>query len=132
MPSPFAIYKSPSSDPRQFRVDPAQDCYNTTNGITTGPSAYVLQAGQVDRDKPSEPKHNEQGEFTELGVLRMQLTGLQDDINVYLTQQMEVAKNKKLKQDDEQRINGEINKLLDGGDDEDDEEGSENSSNKKA
>ena len=49
----------------------------------------------------------------------MQLTGLQDDINEFLTQQMEVAKNKKLKQDDEVRIRGEIDKLLDGGDDDD-------------
>ncbi|CAR23952.1 EKC/KEOPS complex subunit GON7 [Lachancea thermotolerans] len=132
MPSPFAIYKSPNSEPREFRVDPARDRYNTTNGTTTGPSAYVLQAGQVDRDKPSEPKCNEQGEFTELSILRMALTGLQDDINEYLTQQMEVAKNKKLKQDDEQRISGEINKLLDGGDDDDDDDDDQGSSSKKA
>lgn len=119
MPSPFAIYKSPHVKSHEFQVDPSQERYNTTNGKTTGPSAYVLQAGQIDKDKPADPKLDANGTITELSTVRMQLTGLQDDINEFLTQQMEVAKNKKLKQDDEVRIRGEIDKLLDGGDDDD-------------
>ncbi|SCV03370.1 LANO_0G03730g1_1 [Lachancea nothofagi CBS 11611] len=122
MSLPLAVYKSPNVEEHRFQVDPSQDRYNTTNGTTTGPSAYVLEAGQIDKDKPSEPKRNEKGDFTYLSKLRMQLTGLQDDMNEYLTHQMELAKNKKLKQADEQRIRGEIDKLLDGGDGDDESE----------
>ncbi|SCU99561.1 LAME_0G03752g1_1 [Lachancea meyersii CBS 8951] len=124
MTQPFATYSSPEVQEQVFQVNPSQDRYNTTNGITTGPSAYVLEAGQIDKDKPAEPKCNKDGEFTFLGKVRMQLTGLQDDINEYLTQQMEAAKNKKLKQDDELRIKNEIDKLLDGGDGDDSEDSS--------
>ncbi|SCU96026.1 LAFA_0G03840g1_1 [Lachancea sp. 'fantastica'] len=112
-----ATYSSPEIEKRVFSVDSSQNRYNTTNGSTTGPSAYVLQAGQIDKDKPAEPKRSNDGEFTFLSKVRMQLTGLQDDINEFLTHQMETAKNKKLKQDDELRIKSEIDKLLDGGED---------------
>ncbi|SCW03144.1 LAFE_0G03928g1_1 [Lachancea fermentati] len=122
MAEPFAVYKSPNEQDREFKVDSTSKRYQTTNGQTTGPSAYVVQAGQVDVDKPSDPKKDENGDYTYLSKLRMGLTGLQDDINEFLTEQMEKAKNKKYKQDDEIRIKGEIEKLLDGGDDDDDDE----------
>ncbi|SCV00896.1 LAMI_0G07998g1_1 [Lachancea mirantina] len=117
-----AVYRAPDVELKEFQIDASKQHYNTTNGATTGPSAYVLQAGQIDVDKPSEGRKNAQGEFTYLSKLRMHLTGLQDDLNEYLTQRMEQAKNKKLKQADEARIKAEIENLLDGGDDEDDEQ----------
>ena len=106
-----AEYVSPDQR-RSFVAGP----HGTTDGVTTGPSAYVLNAGQVDRDRPAEAR-SVAGKVTYLGQLRNQLTGLQDDINEYLTR-MEAAKSKKLKTADEQRIEKEINTLLDGGDDE--------------
>lgn len=128
MPEPFAVYKSPTIDAetREFKVDPSSARYLTTDGSTTGPSAYVLKAGQLDRDKPSDGKKDASGAFTTLSNLRMQLTGLQDDINEFLTRQMEQAKNKKLKEADEQRIQQEIDSLLDGGDGDDDDGSSGN------
>lgn len=107
-----AEYVSPDQR-RSFVAGP----HGTTDGVTTGPSAYVLNAGQVDRDRPVEAR-SVAGKVTYLGQLRNQLTGLQDDINEYLTLRMEAAKSKKLKTADEQRIEKEINTLLDGGDDE--------------
>ncbi|CEP64418.1 chromatin DNA-binding EKC/KEOPS complex subunit GON7 LALA0_S11e03664g [Lachancea lanzarotensis] len=117
-----ATYSSPEVEKQLFTVDSSLNRYNTTNGSTTGPSAYVLQAGQIDKDKPAEAKLNNDGEPTFLSKVRMQLTGLQDDINEYLTHRMETAKNKKLKQDDELRIKTEIDKLLDGGEEDDSDE----------
>lgn len=126
MPQPFAIYSSPDITKKEFTIDVNNDKYNTTNGKTTGPSTYVLNAGQVDIDKPSDPKIDSTTQQpTQLSQLRMSLTGLQDDINEFLTERMEIAKNKKLKtQDDkeEKRLQEEINELLDGGDGDDQEE----------
>lgn len=115
---PSASYSSPDLE-RQFTVDPSKPEYQTTDGVTTGPSPHVLNAGQIDKDKPAPPKKLENGEFTELGSLRAQLTGLQDDINKFLTERMELAKRKKAKLDEDkdrdERINREINDLLDEG-----------------
>ena len=126
MSHPFAVYSSPDITTKEFAVDIKNARYNTTNGKTTGPSAYVLNAGQVDTDKPSDPKINASTQQpTHLSQLRMSLTGLQDDINEFLTERMEFAKNKKLKTQDtkeEKRIQEEINELLDGGDGEEDED----------
>ncbi|CAR28238.1 ZYRO0D17072p [Zygosaccharomyces rouxii] len=117
---PFASYSSPDLE-KQFVVDPSGPQYQTTDGVTTGPSPHVLNAGQVDKDKPAPPKQMDNGEFTALGCLRAQLTGLQDDINKFLTDRMEHAKRKKAKLDQDKdrdnRINKEIKDLLDGGDD---------------
>ncbi|SMN19421.1 similar to Saccharomyces cerevisiae YJL184W GON7 Component of the EKC/KEOPS protein complex with Kae1p, Cgi121p, Pcc1p, and Bud32p [Maudiozyma saulgeensis] len=127
MKSPSALYNSPDITEKSFSVKESESRYRTTNGKTTGPSTYVLNAGQVDIDKPSDPKidHVTQ-QPTALSKLRMELTGIQDDINEFLTERMEVAKNKKLKTQnslEEKRIENEINELLDGGDgDNDDEE----------
>lgn len=129
MSQPFATYSSPDIPNKEFIVDTKDARYNTTNGKTTGPSTYVLNAGQVDIDKPSDPKIDPTTQQpTQLSQLRMSLTGLQDDINEFLTERMEVAKNKKLKTQDtkeEKRIQEEINELLDGGDGDDDEEDNE-------
>lgn len=123
---PFASYSSPDLE-KQFAVDPSNHQYQTTDGATTGPSPHVLNAGQVDKDKPASPKKLENGEFTALGSLRAQLTGLQDDINKFLTDRMEHAKRKKarLEEDKERdtRINKEISDLLDGGDDDNNDVG---------
>lgn len=99
MQAPSAVYTSPSHPIKKFEIDPNDPHYQTTNGRTTGPSDYVLKAGQIDRDKPSDPKMDttNPGIPTYLSQLRMQLTGLQDDINEFLTKQMENAKNKRIK-----------------------------------
>lgn len=101
MSSPSAVYSSPYIPTEIFEVDPKDPHYQTTNGKTTGPSAYVLNAGQIDKDKPSDPKMDPKNPEvpTQLSKLRMELTGIQDDINEFLTKQMEVAKNKRVKVD---------------------------------
>lgn len=100
MTLPSAEYSSPSHNSHIFTVNSTDPRYLTTQGKTTGPSAYVLQAGQIDRDYPSDPKRNESGDITYLSMLRCRLTGLQDDINEFLTTQMEDVKSKKLKTKD--------------------------------
>ena len=121
MKLPVAQYSAPDGVETSFapiRDDPR---YMTTEGRTTGPSDHVLNAGQIDRDKPSEPERTKDGsQLTYLGQLRTQLTGLQDDINEFLTGRMELAKNKKKAGADEKRIQEEINQLLDGGDGDED------------
>lgn len=125
---PSATYGSPDFGSKFFEISPSEPRYQTTDGKTTGPSPHVLNAGQVDRDRPSDPRRLKSGEYTPLGHLRAQLTGLQDDINEFLTEQMELAKRKKTKlqkssAEQEMRIQEEISKLLDGGDgDEDDDD----------
>ncbi|CCK69340.1 chromatin DNA-binding EKC/KEOPS complex subunit GON7 KNAG_0C02290 [Huiozyma naganishii CBS 8797] len=122
MDRPYAVYESPDIPSKKFTVVPGNPRYETTDGVTTRPSDHVLNAGQIDRDKPSEPKREADGseQFTKLSQLRMNLTGLQDDINEFLTEQMDVAKAKKAKLDSleqDARIEEEINGLLDGKDD---------------
>ncbi|CCD23071.1 chromatin DNA-binding EKC/KEOPS complex subunit GON7 NDAI_0B00370 [Naumovozyma dairenensis CBS 421] len=127
-----AKYSSPDIPELHFTIDVNDKRYQTTNGMTTGPSEHVLNAGQIDRDRPSDPKllsgssSDVEPHYTELSKLRMHLTGLQDDINIFLTEQMELAKKKKIKlhsEEEEKRIDEEINELLDGGDgDEEDED----------
>lgn len=106
---PSAVYISPSHPLKKFEIEPNDPHYQTTNGRTTGPSDYVLNAGQIDRDKPSDPKMDPTNPDvpTYLSQLRMQLTGLQDDINEFLTKQMEIAKNKRVKveSDKKEQIN---------------------------
>lgn len=68
---------------------------HTTNGKTTQISEIVTKAGGEDRDKPSSAKDSE------LGNLRAQLTTLQDQINVFLTQRM---KGEAIDNDIERRI----------------------------
>lgn len=119
MSLPCAVYNSNTVSSYKLTVDPVNSKYETTYGRTTGPSSYVLHAGQVDHDGPSKPKINVNGELTFLSRLRCQITGLQDDINEFLTSQMELSKNKKLKDSkEEEKIQNEITKLLDGGDEE--------------
>ncbi|QLG75038.1 hypothetical protein HG535_0H03650 [Zygotorulaspora mrakii] len=119
MSVPFASYSSPDLESHVFRVDPTCPRYQTTDGSTTGPSPHVLNAGQIDKDRPSEPRTDDNGQITTLGQLRCHLTGLQDEINDFLTERMEIAKGKKTKLEEsrEQRIETEIKGLLDGGDD---------------
>lgn len=123
---PSATYSLPDSEPVKFTVDPANARFQTTEGKTTGASPHVLNAGQVDRDRPSEPKRNTAGQITALGQLRTGLTGLQDDINEFLTHRMELAKGKKPRiqadqEKQEKRIESEIKELLDGGDGEEED-----------
>lgn len=125
---PTATYCVPDVEPTKFEVDPAEARYQTTDGKTTGPSPHVLNAGQVDRDRPSEPRKTATGEVSALGQLRTHLTGLQDDINEFLTHQMELAKGKKARiqhdsEQQEKRIQNEIRELLDGGEGEEELDG---------
>lgn len=124
MSSISATYFSHDFGNKIFTVNSSNPRYKTTNGKTTGPSEHVLNAGQIDIDKPSDAKilTDGSGEPTYLSKLRTNLTGVQDDINEFLTEQMESAKKKKSKLADEKelieekRIEEEINELLDGGD----------------
>ncbi|CAI4043480.1 chromatin DNA-binding EKC/KEOPS complex subunit GON7 SKDI_10G0360 [Saccharomyces kudriavzevii IFO 1802] len=121
MTLPVALYSAPDGVEKNFIPTPDDPRYLTTEGRTTGPSDHVLNAGQIDRDKPSDPKYTADGsQLTYLSQLRTQLTGLQDDINEFLTRRMELAKNKKKAGAEEKRIQEEINQLLDGGDGEED------------
>ncbi|CAH02863.1 chromatin DNA-binding EKC/KEOPS complex subunit GON7 [Kluyveromyces lactis] len=115
MSLPHATYTGPKST-HEFEVDPSDPRYQTTEGRTTGASDYVLKQGHQDVDKPSDPKkvdnvNSKTGidQYTTLSQLRMQLTGLQDDINEYLTEKINhVKKPRNSKQEQE------INDLLDG------------------
>lgn len=125
MTLPSATYTSPEIESHVFEVHPANPRYQTTDGQSTGPSPHVLNAGQIDVDKPSNPNRSENGELTALGQLRCHLTGLQDDVNEFLTNQMELAKRKKAKLQnsavkEDERIEKEINELLDGNDNDQD------------
>lgn len=112
MDFPKAIYSGPDGT-EEFKIDPKNPRYNTTEGVTSGASDYVLNQGHTDVDKPSDPKKDSQGHYTELSKLRMHLTGLQDDINEFLTEKIgHVKKACTLNHQQEQ----EINDLLDGSD----------------
>lgn len=114
---PNASYTGPKAS-HDFKVDASNPRYLTTEGRTTGASDYVLNQGHQDLDKPSEPKKIDPNgtEYTPLSMLRMHLTGIQDDINEYLTEKINhVKKPRNLKQEQEQEQ--EINALLDGSED---------------
>ncbi|CAK7906215.1 EKC/KEOPS complex subunit Gon7p [[Candida] anglica] len=100
---PIAIYSSPSGE-KEFTSGEGP---HTTNGKTTQISDIVIQAGGEDRDKPSEAKD------TNLGQLRAKLTTVQDQVNQFLTQQMNRVKDAKTEADDIER------RILDDGIDED-------------
>lgn len=112
-----ATYSGPDVADTTFKADPSRARYKTTAGKTTGASAWVLNAGHDDIDKPSDAKKNSDGTTTYLGSLRCQLTGVQDDINDFLTKRMEQEKGKRMKPNEEKRIEEEIKELLDGGED---------------
>ncbi|CDO91806.1 unnamed protein product [Kluyveromyces dobzhanskii CBS 2104] len=118
MSLPYATYTGPKSS-HDFKVDPCDPRYQNTEGRTTGASDYVLNQGHQDTDKPSDPKKADGADcldgqtgtqqYTRLSQLRMQLVGIQDDINEYLTEKINHVKkpcNKKQEQ--------EIKDLLDG------------------
>ncbi|CCH42975.1 hypothetical protein BN7_2521 [Wickerhamomyces ciferrii] len=80
MSTPSAIYSNPSTT-KHFTINKTDK--HTTNGKTTGPSQFVLDAGIIDKDQPSTPNQ------TYLGDLRSQVTTLQDDLNEFLTERMQ-------------------------------------------
>lgn len=100
---PSAIYTSPV-DSANFESSHLQKSELTTLGKTSGPSEFVKE----DRDQPSAPAGNYYGE------LRCKLTYLQDELNVFLTDKMQVEKKSKDMEEVEK-------KLLDGDDGNDDE-----------
>ncbi|KAG7879993.1 hypothetical protein KL905_001486 [Ogataea polymorpha] len=75
---PTAEYAGPVL--KRFEVDPSKP--HSTSGRTNGPSDYVLAAGAVDRDAPTEATD------TRIGRLRAYLTTLQDEVNEFLTERM--------------------------------------------
>ncbi|ABN65691.2 predicted protein [Scheffersomyces stipitis CBS 6054] len=107
---PTAVYSAADLEqPHEFHPG---DGDHTTDGQTTQISEVVIKAGGEDRDKPSEARD------TPLGHLRAQLTTLQDQINVFLTERMKSEKSAitgKEEDDIERRI-------LDDGVDEDEED----------
>lgn len=86
---------------------------HTTNGKTTGPSDYVLNAGQVDKDASTESLG------TNLGQLRAELTTIQDKVNIFLTERMKEAA---ASGNDDNSRNVDIDQLVAGGDEEEDDE----------
>ena len=111
--TPTAIYIAPDiKSPKHFYS--INNEIHSTNGKTTQISDIVIKAGGEDRDKPSD--HND----TLLGNLRAELTTLQDNLNIFLTERMKLDENKfdEQQQDLERRI-------LDEGIEEEKEEGIE-------
>lgn len=101
---PTATYSSPSeSRPVEFHPG---DGPHSTDGTTTQISDIVIKAGGEDRDKPSAASN------TPLGGLRAQITTLQDQLNVFLTEKM--LNKRKLDEDDDVE-----RRILDDGVDED-------------
>jgi len=85
---PVAKYQS-SDINKEFTVDDSEPL--STNGTTTGPSDYitnVTQGDYTDKNKPTENKD------TKTGRLRAYVTNLQDQVNIFLTERMEVEKRK--------------------------------------
>lgn len=101
---PSVTYTSPGNTTHTFTPLPSG-----TNGTTTGPSSFVLSKGAVDRDAPSEARD------TPLGLLRCQLTSLQDQVNEFLTARMEQEGKTQGKTQDKKESEAE-KQLLDGGD----------------
>ncbi|KAH3680636.1 hypothetical protein WICMUC_000193 [Wickerhamomyces mucosus] len=97
---PSAQYISPDQE-LLFKTNQLDTSQLSTIGITSGPSEYV----KIDRDQPSEAKD------TFYGKLRCKITNLQDQLNIFLTEQMGKEKNDKDIVELEK-------KLLDGNDDE--------------
>lgn len=98
--TPTAVYTAPDFEkPKEFHPG---DGPHTTYGQTNQISDIVINAGGEDRDKPSQ--HND----TVLGNLRAEVTTLQDQINIFLTERMQLENNKaksdKEEQDVERRI----------------------------
>lgn len=104
--TPVARYSAPDiPEPLVITVGEGP---HTTNGKTTQISDIVIKSGGEDRDKPTAAND------TTLGNLRAKLTSLQDNINVFLTERMQKAKEEKGSQEVERRI-------LDDGVDEDED-----------
>ncbi|CAI5758951.1 unnamed protein product [Candida verbasci] len=104
---PTAEYNAPDIESHKFEPS---DGPHTTYGKTTQISDIVIKAGGEDRDKPTD--HND----TPLGNLRAELTTLQDQINIFLTDRMNLEKDNKNQEADIER------RLLDEGVDEDESE----------
>lgn len=119
---PIASYVSPSCS-KQFSTSDHPESHHTTNGRTTGPSQFVLDAGAVDKDMPSEPKD------TYLGGLRAKVTTLQDDLNEFLTERMQLESSNSIVKDansdnskTQQQEEEFEKKLLDGADEDSEDE----------
>lgn len=95
--TPTAVYEAPDFESaKEFHPG---DGPHTTYGQTNQISDIVIKAGGEDRDKPSQ--HND----TVLGNLRAEVTTLQDQINIFLTERMQVDNSKtKGEEDVERRI----------------------------
>jgi hypothetical protein len=65
--------------------------YAHTNGISDYLKQKIPGLGENiddDHDKPSDVKKDESGNISEYSVLRAQLTDIQDQVNIYLTELM--------------------------------------------
>ncbi|KAH3665771.1 hypothetical protein OGAPHI_003959 [Ogataea philodendri] len=81
---PSAQFEGPVS--KSFAIDPSSS--HSTHGRTNGPSDYVLAAGAVDRDAPTEAGDSQ------IGRLRAYVTTLQDEVNEFLTARMKGGQEK--------------------------------------
>ncbi|EGW34849.1 uncharacterized protein SPAPADRAFT_57942 [Spathaspora passalidarum NRRL Y-27907] len=103
---PTATYQAPDIPHREFHPG---DGPHTTSGTTTQISDHVINAGGEDRDKPTPHKD------TPMGNLRAQLTTLQDQLNVFLTERMKLDKQGKSNEQELER------KILDEAEDEEED-----------
>ncbi len=83
---PTAKYSS-SDINKEFSVDSTKPL--TTNGTTTGPSDYIINLTQGDYTDKNKPTNNKD---TKTGRLRAYVTDLQDQVNIFLTERMEIEK----------------------------------------
>ncbi|KAF6014864.1 hypothetical protein HII12_001282 [Brettanomyces bruxellensis] len=83
---PTAKYSS-SDIHKEFSVDSTKPL--TTNGTTTGPSDYIINLTQGDYTDNNKPTNNKD---TKTGRLRAYVTDLQDQVNIFLTERMEIEK----------------------------------------
>ncbi|GMF08088.1 unnamed protein product [[Candida] boidinii] len=118
---PSCHYEAPD-EIKDFAIDPSS--VHTTDGKTTGPSDHVLEAGAIDKDKPSQHKDSK------IGRLRAYITTLQDDVNVYLTQRMKEADKDKNSENIQQIEQSIERRVLDDGVDEDDDDEEEEGNEK--
>lgn len=83
---PSAQYSAPDIS-KSFLVENVTREFLTADGVTTGPSPYLIETTNgtyVDKDKPAVLNLN-----SSMGVLRGYVTTLQDNINIYLTERIQ-------------------------------------------
>ena len=100
MSGPTALYTNTNNETETKEFTVSKDVSNlSSDGTTTGPSPYLLESTNgeyIDKDKPAPLNLG-----NPMGVLRGQVTDLQDQINVFLTERIQQSKNGDVEEIDE-------------------------------